>query len=94
MALSSRCHGVVCSLWLWYFLIILNICDFHSIYSMYQQNKKAMINERFRNLRQLLCACSLEALATRTFTCFNIKTIDSTKIHLPAFRRQTSLIMY
>ena len=28
---SSRCHGVVCSLWSWYFLIILifsaNICD-------------------------------------------------------------------
>ena len=22
---SSRCHGVVCSLWLWYFLIILTI---------------------------------------------------------------------
>ena len=24
---SSRCHGVVCSLWLWYFLIILTISD-------------------------------------------------------------------
>ena len=24
---SSRCHGVVCSLWLWYFLIILTIFD-------------------------------------------------------------------
>ena len=27
---SSRCHRVVCSLWLWYFLIILTIFDTHS----------------------------------------------------------------
>ena len=27
---SSRCHGVVCSLWLWYFLIILTYYFWHS----------------------------------------------------------------
>ena len=29
---SSRCHGVVCGLWLWYFLIILTIFDFEIVY--------------------------------------------------------------
>ena len=35
---SSRCHGVVCSLWLWYFLIILTyyfLCYFN--YSYFKQ---------------------------------------------------------
>ena len=31
---SSRCHGVVCSLWLWYFLIIL-IYYFCYVYTTY-----------------------------------------------------------
>ena len=33
---SSRCHGVVCSLWLWYFLIILT-------YYLYQRIEMAIL---------------------------------------------------
>ena len=29
---SSRCHGVVCSLWLWYFLIILTYYFWYQVY--------------------------------------------------------------
>ena len=32
---SSRCHGVVCSLWLWYFLIILTYYFWLQIYSCF-----------------------------------------------------------
>ena len=51
---SSRCHGVVCGLWLWYFLIILThyFCLFYKvIYGLVAIDMPSNVVHPFRTLR-------------------------------------------
>ena len=43
---SSRCHGVVCGLWLWYFLIILTIFVMQYIYSVLSSFEIILLRKR------------------------------------------------
>ena len=49
---SLRCHGVVCSLWLWYFLIILTY-----FFCMYVSNLLSLCNIYWNNCRNACLTC-------------------------------------
>ena len=74
---SSRCHGVVCSLWLWYFLIILT---YHFIFSTFLQNFISIfiIKKSEQSLSCLL----------REIVYWNL--VEQFHIHIPEFQNNPS----
>ena len=66
---SSRCHGVVCGLWLWYFLIIL------TYYFWNNCNKKIMQN------RLLLCFLRWVDLPQSLFITWRYASTGSCQLH-------------